>query len=105
MAAGYQEQDEALAAFAEILMAPPRSTLSVIARYDGSRFAALLVETPREGALRFVELVKSAAAVDHSHAEETRLRVGIASLPEDGADAEQLMSAADAALRRGLPTE
>ena len=100
---GYGAYDAALAAFARILMAPPRSTVSVIARYGGSRFAALLVETRRQGAFRFVQLVRNGVAAEYPPADEIGLRVGIASLPEDGADAEQLLSAADAVLRRGLP--
>ena len=100
VAAGYAEQDAALAALARILIRLAPSPTSVMARYDGSRFALLLAQTSQRGALRFVELVRNAVAAEYPE-EERGLRVGIASLPEDG-DAEHLMSAADAALERGL---
>jgi diguanylate cyclase (GGDEF)-like protein len=97
--------DAAVNAFAQILMQSAPSTSDVMARYDGSRFAVLLVGAPRESALRFVELVRNAVAAEHTRAERTRLRVGIASLPEDGADTEQLISAAEVAFRRGVPAD
>jgi diguanylate cyclase (GGDEF)-like protein len=71
---------------------------SVIARYDGSRFAALLVSTPREGALRCVQLVRDTVASRYPNGQELALKVGIASPPDDGGDTVELMSAADAAL-------
>jgi diguanylate cyclase (GGDEF)-like protein len=100
VAAGYAEQDAALAALAQIVIRSAPSPTSVMARYDGRRFALLLTQTSQLGAVRFVERSRNALAAEHLE-EERGLRVGIASLPED-ADAEDLMSAADAALERGL---
>ena len=103
--AGLAAYDEALVAFAQILVAPAGSIVNVMARYDGGRFAVLLVETHREAALRFVRMVRNAVASEYPHADEILLRVGVASIPEDGADASELMSAADSALRRSLPVD
>jgi diguanylate cyclase (GGDEF)-like protein len=97
---GYAEYEEALAAFARILAEPARG-IDVMARYDGSRFAALLVETPRQDALRFVDWAREVIVTRFPYATETVLKVGIASLPEDAALAEELLSVADTSLRRG----
>jgi diguanylate cyclase (GGDEF)-like protein len=98
-------RDSTVNAFAQILMQSAPSISDVMARYDSSRFAVLLVGAPRESALRFVERVRIAVAAENPRAEGTRLRVGIASLPEDGAGAERLISAAEAVFRRGLPAD
>jgi diguanylate cyclase (GGDEF)-like protein len=98
----YAEYEAALDAFARMLMIPGCSNGSVIARYDGSRFAALLVSTPRDGALRFVQMVRDTVASSHPNDQEMALKIGVASPPDDGADAFELLSAADASLRRGL---
>jgi diguanylate cyclase (GGDEF)-like protein len=103
--AGYAAHNEALIIFAQVLMTPARSVVDVLARYDGNRFAVLLVKTHREGALRFVQLVRKAVASQYPHSDEILLRIGVASTPEDGADAFELMSAADTALRRSLPVD
>jgi len=75
--------------------------INVLARYDGSRFAALLVETPRQEALRFVDRARDAVTTGFSHAAEITLRIGIASLPDDAMLADELLSVADTSLRRG----
>jgi diguanylate cyclase (GGDEF)-like protein len=101
----YAAHEAALDTFGRMLMIPGCNNGSVIARYDGSRFAALLVETPRGGALRFVQMVRDTVASRYPNGQEMALTVGIASPPDDGADTFELMSAADAALRRGQPGE
>jgi diguanylate cyclase (GGDEF)-like protein len=94
--------DAAVDAFAQTLMRSAPSTSDVMARYDASRFAVLLVGTPREGALRFVERVRNALPAEYPRAAGARLRVGIASLPEDRAGALALTAAAEAAFRRDV---
>jgi len=103
--AGRAAHDEALVTFAQVLMTSARSIVGVMARYDGNRFAVLLVGTHREGALRFVQVVRNAVASHYPHSDEILLRIGVASMPEGGADAFELMSAADTALRRSLPVD
>jgi diguanylate cyclase (GGDEF)-like protein len=99
----YAAYDDALTAFAQILVAALHGGgLNVPARYDGSRFAVLLVETQRQDALRFVDRVREAVAKS-PHSGETRLKIGIASLPEDAVLAQELLSVADTSLRRGSP--
>jgi diguanylate cyclase (GGDEF)-like protein len=100
--AGYATYDDTLAALARILKLSERSKGSVIARYDGSRFAALLVDTPRDAVLRFVQMVRDTVASRYPNGQEVAIKVGIASPPDDGGGAFELMSAADAALRRSL---
>jgi diguanylate cyclase (GGDEF)-like protein len=99
----YADYEAALDTFARMISDSSRG--SVIARYDGSRFAALLVSTPREGALRFVQMVRDTVASRYPNGQELALKVGIAAPPDDGGDTFELMSAADAALRRGQPRE
>ena len=99
-ASGYAAYEEALAAFAGVL-AELSHGFNVLARYDGSRFAALLVETPRQEALRFVDRARDAVTTGFSHAAEITLRIGIASLPDDAMLADELLSVADTSLRRG----
>jgi len=97
-AESYAAHEEVLATVAGILAECSRGT-DVLARYDGSRFAALLVETRRPDANRFAESIRELAAT-RLRSGGSGVRWGIASLPEDAAAAEDLMSAADAALRR-----
>jgi diguanylate cyclase (GGDEF)-like protein len=97
---GYDEYEDALRTFARVLGVPARSSPIVPARYDGSRFAALLVETPREGARGFVQQVRDAMATESALVRGMALSVGIASLPEDGPEAFAMIAKADAALRR-----
>ena len=70
--AGNAAYDEAIRAFAQILTTPARSSTSVIARYDGGRFAALLADTHREGAAQYVRAVKAAVASQHPNAPSSR---------------------------------
>jgi diguanylate cyclase (GGDEF)-like protein len=99
----YADYEAALDTFARMISGSSKG--SVIARYDGSRFAALLVSTPREGALRFVQMVRDTVDARYPNGQELALEVGIASPPDDGGDTFELMSAADLPLRRGQPGE
>ena len=102
---GHVAYDEALLDFAQILLRAGSTADDVMARYDGSRFAALLVATRRPDAVRFVDGVTSAVMVEYLREEVPRLRVGMACRPGDGDVADQLISAADADLRRDSPAD
>jgi diguanylate cyclase (GGDEF)-like protein len=108
---GYQVGDEILRRVAVILQepdSPDRVRISdVVARYSGEEFLLLLPETTKEGALtKASRLRDAAAAADMPGGRKLSLSIGVACLPEDAADPEGLLTAAEAALRgakRGGP--
>ena len=108
---GYQAGDEILRKIATLLQedeSPDRVRSSdVVARYSGEEFVLLLPETAKAGALtkagRLRDAVGSAAMPG---GRKLTLSIGVACLPEDAADPESLLTAAEAALRgakRGGP--
>jgi diguanylate cyclase (GGDEF)-like protein len=108
---GYQAGDEILRKMAVILQedeSPDRVRSSdIVARYSGEEFVLLLPETAKPGALtkaaRLRDAVASASFVNNR---KLTLSIGVACLPEDAADPEGLLTAAEAALRgakRGGP--
>ena len=108
---GYQAGDDILRKMAVILQedeSPDRVRSSdIVARYSGEEFVLLLPETAKPGALtkaaRLRDAVASASFVNNR---KLTLSIGVACLPEDAADPEGLLTAAEAALRgakRGGP--
>lgn len=80
-------------------------TDNLAARYGGEEFALLVTETDangteftREEALAFAQSVRQAASEVHIDGAGVTVSVGLASFPEDGLSAEELLDAADAAL-------
>jgi diguanylate cyclase (GGDEF)-like protein len=108
---GYQAGDEILRKIAVILQedeSPDRVRSSdVVARYSGEEFVLLLPETTKPGALTKAARLRDAVAVAHMVGNrKLTLSIGVACLPEDAADPEGLLTAAEAALRgakRGGP--
>ncbi|HUJ62544.1 MAG TPA: EAL domain-containing protein [Kofleriaceae bacterium] len=108
---GYQVGDEILRRIAVVLQeddAPDRVRSSdVVARYSGEEFVLLLPETAKPGALTKAARLRDAVALtDMPGARKMSLSMGVACLPEDAADPEGLLTAAEAALRgakRGGP--
>ncbi|MGN6104603.1 MAG: EAL domain-containing protein [Kofleriaceae bacterium] len=108
---GYQVGDEILRRIAVVLQeddSPDRVRSSdIVARYSGEEFVLLLPETAKAGALvkasRLRDAVSCAAMPG---GRKLSLSIGVASLPDDAADPESLLTAAEAALRgakRGGP--
>jgi diguanylate cyclase (GGDEF)-like protein len=108
---GYQAGDEILRKMAVILLeddSPDRvRTSDIVARYSGEEFVLLLPETAKPGALtKAARLRDAVAASSFSGNRKLSLSIGVACLPEDAADPEGLLTAAEAALRgakRGGP--
>ena len=108
---GYQAGDEILRRVATLLQeadSPERvRTSDVVARYSGEEFVLLLPETGKAGALtKAARLRDAVAAAEMPGGRKLSLSFGVASLPEDAADPEGLLTAAEAAVRgakRGGP--
>lgn len=108
---GYQAGDEILRKMAVILLedeSPDRVRSSdIVARYSGEEFVLLLPETAKPGALtKAARLRDAVAGASFVNNRKLTLSIGVACLPEDAADPEGLLTAAEAALRgakRGGP--
>lgn len=108
---GYQVGDEILRKIATILLedeSPDRVRSSdIVARYSGEEFVLLLPETSKPGALTKAARLRDAVALAAMSGDrKLTLSIGVACLPEDAAEPEGLLTAAEAALRgakRGGP--
>jgi diguanylate cyclase (GGDEF)-like protein len=108
---GYQVGDEILRRIAAVLQedeSPDRVRGSdVVARYSGEEFVLLMPETDKAIALTKAARLRDAVAVaDVPGGRSMSISIGVASLPDDAADPEGLLTAAEAALRgakRGGP--
>ena len=104
---GYQVGDEILRVIARVLQEVDVRSSDIVARYSGEEFVILLPETAKQGALvKAGKLRDAIAAHDMPGGRKMSITVGVASLPEDAADPEGLLTAAEAAVRgakRGGP--
>lgn len=108
---GYQNGDDILRRIALVLQeddSPDRvRTSDIVARYSGEEFVLLLPETAKAGALvKAGRLRDAVAATDMPGGRRMSLSIGVACLPDDAADPEGLLTAAEAAVRgakRGGP--
>lgn len=108
---GYQVGDDILRRIAVILQeddSPDRvRTSDIVARYSGEEFVLLLPETAKPGALtKAARLRDAVASAEMPGGRAMSLSIGVACLPDDAADSEGLLTAAEAALRgakRGGP--
>jgi diguanylate cyclase (GGDEF)-like protein len=107
---GYQVGDEILRRVATLLQedSPDRVPKSdVVARYSGEEFVILLPETGKqEAATKAARLRDAVAAAEMPSKRKLSISIGVACLPDDAADPESLLTAAEAALRgakRGGP--
>jgi diguanylate cyclase len=99
---GHPSGDEVLRQLARVL-ADTRRANDVVARYGGEEFAVILVDTPKFTAAKVAERVRERVnAHDFSDAApkagKLSVSIGVATFPDDGADAEALVRAADTAL-------
>ncbi len=108
---GYQVGDEILRRISSVLQeddSPERGrTSDVLARYSGEEFVLLLPETAKAGALTKAARLRDAVAnAEMPGGRKMSLSIGVACLPDDAADPEGLLTAAESALRgakRGGP--
>ena len=79
---------------------------TTVARYGGEEFVLLAPETNRHGALRYAESIRAVVAAYPFDGLETHpggritLSLGIATFPENGSDADELIKCADDAMYR-----
>jgi diguanylate cyclase (GGDEF)-like protein len=99
---GHPAGDEVLRQLARVL-ADTRRANDVVARYGGEEFAVILVDTPKFTAAKVAERVRERINThDFSEAApragKLSASIGVATFPDDGADAETLVRSADTAL-------
>ena len=98
---GHASGDEALIAVAECISATVRRSVDLVARYGGEEFAVMLPDTSAEGALVVAEKIRrkvQSQNVVHSDGETIAVTVSIGCatcVPADGANALDLLAAAD----------
>jgi diguanylate cyclase (GGDEF)-like protein len=94
---GHRAGDEALKEVAHLLQKHSRN-FTVVTRYGGDEFAVLLVNTPRAGAVTYAHRIREVVE-QHAFAHgSVTVSLGVASLPEDAADSDDLVVAADKAM-------
>jgi len=108
---GYQIGDDILRRIASVMQEDGSDsgvrTSDIVARYSGEEFVLLLPETGKTGALTKAARLRDAVAdAEMPGGRKMSISIGVACLPEDAADPEGLLTAAEAALRgakRGGP--
>ena len=94
---GHRAGDDTLREAAQLIVASSRS-FSIVTRYGGDEFAVLLVNTPKAGALKYAQRIKDVVERHRFAHGPLTVSVGIASLPEDVTQCDDLVPAADRAL-------
>jgi len=98
---GHRAGDEVLRDVARLLLRHSRS-FSVITRHSDSTFAVILANTPKVGALVYAGRLR-AVIEQHAFAHgPLTASLGVAALPDDGTTADDLLAAADRALREAI---
>ena len=100
---GHPAGDEVLRQIARLLSEGRRAN-DLVARYGGEEFSLILVDTAKFTAAKLAERIRERIA-DHGFAHgdaqpngRVSISIGVASFPDDAADSEALIRAADAAL-------
>lgn len=96
--AGHGAGDDTLRETAQLLLKYSRG-VTVITRYGGDEFAALLVETTKAGAMQYAERIREVVEQNEfPFGGKVTVSIGVASLPEDVATGDDLIRAVDGAL-------
>lgn len=94
---GHGVGDTVLREAAQLLVNQSRS-FTTVTRYGGDEFAVLLVNTPKSGAITYANRMKGVIErYPFTHGPVT-VSLGVASLPDDARDPDDLFAAADRAL-------
>jgi len=97
---GHQEGDRALEQIGRVIQSVPRRATDGAFRIGGEEFAILMGNTDKSGAVGVSETLRGVigGARFLSSGEPVTVSLGVATFPEDGADATTLIAAADRAL-------
>jgi diguanylate cyclase (GGDEF)-like protein len=94
---GHRAGDDALRETAQLIVTNSRS-FSIVTRYGGDEFAVLLVNTPKSGAMKYAQRIRDVIERHQFGHGPLTVSVGIAALPDDVLNADDLVPAADRAL-------
>ncbi|MBI3306812.1 MAG: sensor domain-containing diguanylate cyclase [Candidatus Omnitrophica bacterium] len=98
---GHAVGDMVLVRFAEAVRAIPEQSM-VVARYGGEEFAILLPETSKEEALKIAEQLRKTVETSPLNVRREKIvvtvSIGVANIPGDTLDADDLVKKADQAL-------
>jgi diguanylate cyclase (GGDEF)-like protein len=94
---GHRAGDDTLREAAQLIVASSRS-FSIVTRYGGDEFAVLLVNTPKAGAVKYARRIRDVVERHRFVHGPLTVSVGIAALPEDVTQSDDLVPAADRAL-------
>ena len=101
---GHQVGDDILVELCRRIGGALRTHLDVVVRYGGEEFVVLLPETGPAGARVVAEKIRHIIRMDPFSSGDTRVNVtvsiGVASFPDDGPDADQVLAMADANMYR-----
>lgn len=101
---GYSAGDDILrriaASLSQIDPVTKNRSSDIVARYGGAEFVLLLPETGKPGALTKAARIRDAISViEMPQLQDVSISIGVACFPDDAADAESLLTAAEAAIR------
>jgi len=94
---GHRAGDEALKEVARLLQRHSRN-FTVVTRYGGDEFAILLVNTSKAGGIIYAERIREMVETHEFAHGAVTVSLGVASLPEDADNGEDLVHAADGAM-------
>jgi diguanylate cyclase (GGDEF)-like protein len=94
---GHRAGDEALKEVARLLVKHSRN-FTIVTRYGGDEFAVLLVNTPKAGAVTYANRIRDVIAQHAFVHGSVTVSLGVASLPEDAANSDDLVAGADKAM-------
>jgi diguanylate cyclase (GGDEF)-like protein len=106
---GHQVGDEVLLELTRRTMSTIRGQIDALARYGGEEFVIVLPETPPDGARvvadKIAGVIRNRPFVDDDGTGvPLTVSIGVASFPEDGSTADELVRAADLAMYRAKET-
>ena len=94
---GHPAGDEVLQTIADIMRESARP-IDCVARYGGEEFVVVMPDTGPADALELAEHIRARVAAKKFTGRKMTLSIGVASFPEDGDNAEAIISVADEAL-------
>ena len=94
---GHRAGDQALRDVAQLLVKHSRS-FSIVTRYGGDEFAIILVNTAKGGGVTYADRIRGVIEQHRFAHTPVTVSLGIASIPEDATNVDDLIVAADQAL-------